>query len=189
MEHAASASLKGQLLIAMPNLRDPNFHKTVTCLSEHSAEGAMGIVVNRPHEFLTAKDIFRELKIECCPEASVRPVHIGGPVHTNEIFILHGPPLSWQGSFGISGALAMSNSIDLLKAIGAGSGPHAFILSLGCAGWGPGQLEAEIRQNAWLTAPMDEDIVFETAAGYRWAAALKRLGIDPVLLSEAAGHA
>lgn len=189
MDSDGAASLKGHFLIAMPSLADPNFTQTVTCLSEHNERGAMGIVVNRPHAHLTAREIFSELKIDCLPEAADLPLFVGGPVHTNEIFILHGPPLEWQGSFGIRDGLAMSNSIDLLEAIGAGRGPRAVVISVGCAGWGPGQLEAEIRQNAWLTSPLDEEILFSLDTALRWEAAVQRLGIDPALLSDAAGHA
>ena len=189
MEQSASASLKGQLLVAMPNLLDPNFHQTVTCLGEHNDQGAMGIIINRTHEFLTAKEIFEELKLAYTPEAAEHRIFLGGPVHTNEIFILHGPPLQWQGSFAVNESLALSNSIDLLKAIGEEQGPRSFIISLGCAGWGPGQLEAEIRENSWLTVPMDESILFETPVSDRWDATLKRLGIDPTWLSASAGHA
>ena len=183
------ASLKGQLLVAMPSLLDPNFHQTVTCLGEHNDKGAMGVVINRAHEYLTAGEIFEELKIECIPKAASQPLFIGGPVHANELFILHGPPLQWQGSFSISDSLAMSNSIDILHAIGQGQGPQVFAISLGCAGWGPGQLEEEIRQNAWLTAPMDPAILFEIPLARRWEATLERLGIDPNRLSAEAGYA
>jgi putative transcriptional regulator len=184
-----SVWLKGQLLVAMPGLDDPHFHQSVTCIGEHSDQGAMGIVVNRTHEALTAGAIFQELHLACSPEAAGRPLFMGGPVHANEVFILHGPPLRWQGSFTVTASLAMSNSIDLLRAIAEGQGPRSYLISLGCAGWGPGQLEAEMRQNAWLTAPMDEGILFETAVSRRWAAALQRLGIDPARLSAAAGSA
>lgn len=182
-------SLKGQFLIAMPSLADPNFFQTVTCISEHNDKGAMGVVINRHHEFLTAREIFAELKIDCRPEAAAMPLHVGGPVHTDEIFILHGPPLVWEGSLGISPTLALSNSIDLLRAVATGSGPEAVLLCLGCAGWAPGQIEAEIRQNAWLTGPVDPQILFDLDVGRRWEAAVQGLGIDPALLSAAAGHA
>jgi putative transcriptional regulator len=182
-------TFQGQFLIAMPNLLDPNFFQTVTCLGVHNEQGAMGVIINRPHDELLTRDIFAELKLVCRPEIAGRPLYIGGPVHTDEIFILHGPPLQWQGSFSINPTLALSNSFDLLQAIGEGRGPSAFIVSLGCAGWGPGQLEAEISHNAWLTSPLAEDILFEIEVSVRWEAAVKRLGIDPALLSATAGHA
>jgi putative transcriptional regulator len=189
MENLLSGTFQGQFLIAMPNLLDPNFFQTVTCLSAHNDQGSMGVIINRLHEALCLKDIFAELELACRSEMATRPVYVGGPVHTDEIFILHGPPLQWQGSFAISPRLALSNSLDLMVAIGEGRGPLNFLVSLGCAGWGPGQLETEIRHNAWLTSPLAEDILFEMAVSARWASAVKRLGIDPALLSAAAGHA
>ena len=97
MEAAYPSSLKGQFLIAMPGLLDPNFFQTVSCISEHTAEGAVGLVINRHHALVSAKDIFGELNLHCTAEAESIPVHVGGPVHINEIFVLHGPPFQWQG--------------------------------------------------------------------------------------------
>ncbi len=181
--------LKGQFLIAMPSMLDFNFSHTVTCLSEHSEDGALGIVVNRVIPSLTAGSIFRELKIEYTTSTSMIPLHIGGPVHPNEIFILHGEPFSWEGCLMITPTLAMSNTMDLIEAIAKGEGPQAFLIAIGCAGWGQGQLEAEILQNTWLTCPVDDKIIFESKVGERWNAAVKLLGIDPILLSDTAGHA
>jgi putative transcriptional regulator len=181
--------LKGQLLIAMPALLDPNFHQTVTCMAEHNRDGAMGIVVNRVHPQIRAEDIYRELEIPFAPEAGAAPVHVGGPVHSGEIFILHGPPLEWEASLTITPTLAMSNTIDLLKAVAMEKGPSAYLICLGCAGWAPGQLEEEIKQNAWLNGPVEEEILFSLAVEHRWAAAVERLGFHPDLLSGTAGHA
>jgi putative transcriptional regulator len=182
-------SFKGQFLIAMPGLADPNFYQTVTCISEHTAAGAVGLVINRVHQALKAKAIFEELRMAYTPEAEAIPVHIGGPVHINELFVLHGPPSNWKGSLAVTPSLTMSNTRDLLSAIAMGHGPEQFILTLGCAGWGPGQLEYEIKQNAWLTGPSDAEILFRTPIEKRWAEAVKRMGIDPMLLSETSGHA
>ena len=189
MQNSLSETFQGQLLIAMPSLLDPNFSYTVTCLGAHNDQGAMGVIINRLHDEVHLRDVFTELKLACRDEITDQPLHIGGPVHANEIFILHGPPLKWQGSFDVSPHLALSNSIDLLAAIGEGRGPRDFLVTLGCAGWGPGQLEAEIRQNAWLTCPVSEDLLFEEPVSRRWEAAVKRLGIDPALLSTTAGNA
>ncbi|MFC1886478.1 YqgE/AlgH family protein [Thermodesulfobacteriota bacterium] len=189
MEEEIPESLKGQFLMAMPGLADPNFFQTVTCICEHTEEGAVGIVVNRVHAPLSAKDIFDELKIKYIPETESIPVHIGGPVHSNEIFVLHGPPFGWSGCRTFTPTLAMSNTRDILEALSMGKGPKSFILSLGCAGWGPGQLEAEIKQNAWLTSPVFEDIIFHIPADDRWEEAVRKVGIDPILLSDTAGHA
>ena len=146
-------SLKGKFLIAMPGLADPNFYQSVTCLSEHNQKGAMGIVITRTHPEVTGKMIFDELQIPTVADAHRIPVYIGGPVHANELFILHGEPFGWEGSMPVTEELALSNSRDILEAIAMGKGPRSFIIALGCAGWGPGQLEGEIRGNAWITCP------------------------------------
>jgi len=182
-------SLKGQFLIAMPSMLDFNFAHTVTCLSEHNKEGALGIVINRMIPSLKAESIFKELKLEYNRETAEIPIYIGGPVHENEIFIVHGHPFTWEGSIQITSKLAMSNTMDLIRAIAKGEGPETFLIALGCAGWGPGQLEAELAQNAWLTCPARDEILFDYAVDERWDAAVKTLGIDPVLLSDTAGHA
>ncbi len=182
-------SLKGQFLMAMPALLDPNFHQTVVCISEHTREGAVGIVVNRVHATLKADTIFDELKMDHQPELGRLPIHLGGPVHASELFILHGPPFDESTSLVITASLAMSTTRDVLQRIAWGKGPSAFLIALGCAGWGPGQLEAEIRQNAWLTSDIEEKILFETPVEERWEAALRKLGVDPALLMDAAGHA
>jgi putative transcriptional regulator len=189
MEPSFINTLKGQFLIAMPGLADPNFFKTVTCISEHSSEGAMGIIINRIHPLLSAKDVFDELKIEYIAEIGDLPVYAGGPVHIGEIFILHTPPLQWEGSFEINEQLALSNTRDVLEAIGQGAGPQSFLLALGCAGWGQNQLEEEIKQNAWITSQASMRILYETPVAQRWEAALGNIGIDPTRLSENAGHA
>ncbi len=189
MENEKDASLKGHFLLAMPGLLDPNFSQTVTCICEHTDQGAVGIVVNRLHEGILAGDIFEELGIECIERAAALPIHYGGPVRMDEIFVLHGPPFDWTGCLVISPRLALSNTIDIIHAIAAGSGPAAFLISIGCAGWGPGQLESELAANTWLTSPISEDVVFEMPLEERWGGALKKMGVDPALLSDAAGHA
>jgi putative transcriptional regulator len=182
-------SLKGQFLMAMPGLLDPNFHQTVICLSEHTRDGAVGIVVNRAHASLKAAAIFSELEIVHNEAVGEVPVYLGGPVHASEIFILHGQPFDTDVSLEITPGLAMSTTREVLADIAIGKGPALFFISLGCAGWGPGQLEAEIRQNAWLTCNIDETILFDVPVDRRWDHAMRKLGIDPTLLIDAAGHA
>jgi putative transcriptional regulator len=189
MEDRNPVSFKAQFLMAMPVLLDPNFYQTVTCIAEHSPEGAVGIVVNRVHPSITAKDIFEELEIKYDSEIEALPVHIGGPVHINEIFVLHGPPFDWEGCLMITSSLAMSNTRDILEAAAMGMGPKSYIISVGCAGWGPGQLESEIKGNAWLTGPVLEEIIFDIPIENRWEDAVKKMGINPALLSNTAGHA
>jgi putative transcriptional regulator len=189
MEKEYPGTLKGQFLLSMPSLLDPNFHQTVTCMCEHNSEGAIGLVVNRVHEALTAKDIFEELKIDYAEGAESIPVHMGGPVHITELFVLHGPPFDWEACLKITATLAMSNTKDIIESIALGNGPDSFIITLGCAGWGPGQLEAEIKENAWLTYPIFEENIFTMPVDTRWEEAVKKMGINPTLLSDTAGHA
>ena len=189
MQENRFQSLKGHFLMAMPTLTDPNFAKSVTCISEHTKEGAVGIVINRVHQGLNAKLIFDELEIPCDSKAEIIPIHIGGPVHVNELFILHGHPFHWGDVLPITDELAMSNSKAVLEAIGAGEGPSDFIIALGCAGWGAGQLEWEMKQNAWLTTPCDLDILFKSPETERWEHAIKRLGVDPDFLMDTPGTA
>jgi putative transcriptional regulator len=185
----SSASYKGHLLMAMPMLMDPNFRQSVTCISEHTDEGAVGVVVNHVYEGLDGKMIFDELDITCGHQAESIPIYIGGPVHTNELFVLHGPPLEWTDSLIVTDDLALSNSRAILEAIARGDGPRDYVVTLGCAGWAPGQLEWEMGQNAWLVTPYSRDIVFDIPPAERWEGALRRLGIDPHALSGTAGHA
>ena len=186
-DHASS--LGGQLLLAMPGLRDPNFTQTVTCICEHNRGGALGLVINRVHASLSAKEIFEELDIPYAPAVESAPIHLGGPVHLGEIFILHGPPFEWKGCLRFTPDLAMSTSRDVLEAIALGRAPKDFIIAVGCAGWGADQLESEIKQNSWLTCSADAELLFGTPVEARWEQAMSRIGIDPVLLSDDAGHA
>jgi putative transcriptional regulator len=182
-------SLKGHFLIAMPEMADFNFSHTVTCISEHTHSGALGIIINRVLPTVSGKTIFDELKLESAPGNESIPIHIGGPVHANEIFILHGSPFKWESCLMITEKLAMSNTMDIIAAIAAGEGPEAFVISLGCAGWGPGQLESEITQNAWLTCPVANEVVFSEPIESRWERTVKMMGINPALLSSTPGHA
>lgn len=188
MEHPVF--FKGQFLMAMPGLADPNFSHSVTCICEHTLEGAVGIIINQVHSFISAKDIFDELEMKYKKDiVESIPVYLGGPVHLGEIFVLHGPPFNWEGSLMITSSLAMSNTRDILQAIAMNTGPKSLIIAIGCAGWGPYQLESEIRQNAWLTGPISEDILFDISAEARWEESLRKMGIDPTLLLDTAGHA
>jgi putative transcriptional regulator len=189
MSMTTTSNFKGHFLMAMPALMDPNFKQSVTCISEHTDEGAVGIVINRVHPMLSAKLIFDELGMAHDDTTGEIPIHIGGPVHHNELFVLHGPPLDWQGSLVINNELAMSNSRQILEAIAGGKGPVDYLIALGCAGWGPGQLEWEIGQNAWLTCPCEPELIFRAPVEERWQVAIRRLGIDLDLLSDTAGHA
>ena len=182
-------SLKGHFLMAMPGLADPNFYQSVICLSEHNPNGAMGVLISRVHPEINGKMIFDELQINTHSNARMIPVHIGGPVHRNELFVLHGPPFTWSGSVRVNEELALSNSRDIFEAIAMNQNPESFLISLGCAGWGPGQLESEIQANVWINGPFSKTITFETAVEQRWESAMRTIGIDPAMLSDTAGHA
>ena len=189
MEETMPEYLKGHFLMAMPGLADPNFARTVTCICEHTSEGAIGVIINRIHPFLTGKEIFDELKMEYNKQTELLPIYFGGPVHMGEVFVIHGPPFEWAGCVKISSSLAMSNTRDILESIARGNGPELFIISLGCAGWGNGQLDAEMIANSWLTGKVVDDIIFSVEVDRRWEEAMKCVGVDPSLLSDLAGHA
>lgn len=182
--------LGGKLLVAMPGMRDARFDRSVVLICAHSPDGAMGLIVNKPLEDLSFAGLLEHLKIPTAPEGRDIRVHLGGPVERGRGFVLHSP--DWQpGRSGlvVPGGFAMTATLDILEALARGEGPDRALLALGYSGWGPGQLEAEIARNDWLTASAPEELVFEGEASRKWSAALKGLGIDPLTLSAAAGRA
>lgn len=181
--------LAGHLLIAMPGMQDPRFDHTVVCLCAHSADGAMGLVVNRPLGGLEFDDLLRQLELEPVPpQRRIRMVS-GGPVEGGRGFVLHSDDWSTDGTIPVTPGLSLTASLDILKAVAGGGGPRACVLALGYAGWAPGQLEDEIQRNAWLSVPADESLLFREETDGTWGAALAKLRVDPALLSGAAGHA
>ena len=189
MEYEDAASLKGKLLTAMPGMTDPNFNRSVICISEHNTDGAVGVVVNNIHPVLSAKTVFKGFDLNCTADAGKQQIYIGGPIHINEVFILHGPPFKYRQTLMISTELAMGNSLDLIKDIALEKGPEEYIISLGCAGWGAGQLDNELSANYWLISPYSKEILFDISVGARWEASIKKIGVDPAMLSNIAGHA
>jgi putative transcriptional regulator len=181
--------LSGQLLIAMPGLQDPRFAKTVIFLCAHNADGAMGLVVNREIDAISFPDLLEQLDIE--PSGDVEPirVHFGGPVESGRGFVLHSPDYVQDTTMVVDGEVALTATIDILKAIAGGSGPRRRLLALGYAGWGPGQLDTEIKANGWLHVAADADLVFGADLEGKWQRAMGKLGIDPRMLSDEAGHA
>jgi len=183
-------SLTGHLLIAMPQMDDPYFFRSVVFLFAHEADtGAMGIIVNKTVD-LTLDQLFAHLEIE--PRAKpgpAQPVHFGGPVNLETGFVLHGTGYREEGTVGIGDDFALTATFDILTAMAAGTGPSQSLLALGYAGWGPGQLEAEIQANGWLSVPADLGIVFEVDDGSKWQRALAKLGISPDMLTSGIGHA
>jgi len=182
--------LSGQLLIAMPSLADPNFSQTVALICEHSERGSLGIVINKPMP-MRMGEVFEQLSMEAAhPALRDLPVLRGGPVQPDRGFVIHGPDVrSWESSMEVGDDLVVTTSRDILQAISRGEGPERMILALGYAGWDAGQLEAELRQNAWLTAPCDLAIVFDVPFESRWHAAARVLGVDMSRVSRFSGRA
>ena len=182
--------LTGQLLIAMPGMGDPRFAKSVVFLCAHSVEGAMGLVINHPIADLTFEELLGQLDIAATSEVAGVPVHMGGPVEHGRGFVLHsGEYRESEATLQVDDRFGMTATLDILEDIAHGRGPVRALMALGYAGWGPGQLEGELAQNAWLTSLASSDIVFDTAPPEKWEAALAMLGIDPITLSAAAGRA
>jgi putative transcriptional regulator len=181
--------LVGQLLVAMPGMQDPRFAKSVIYMCAHNAEGAMGLVVNRTFESLTFPDLLEQLEIETTPRTERISVHFGGPVETGRGFVLHSPEYLQDGSLVVDAGFALTATVDILKDIAKGAGPRRCLLALGYAGWGPGQLDSEIRANGWLNVAADDDLVFDDTLDTKWERAMAKIGIDPSMLSGFAGHA
>lgn len=184
-------SLTDHFLIAMPGLNDRNFHHSVTYIVEHSARGAMGIVINHPLE-MTLADMLSQLSITPrLPQDDLqKPLYLGGPVQEERGMILHtGSCKQWDSSLQASESLCVTTSRDILDAIAVGEGPEEWLVAVGYAGWAAGQLEAEIAANSWLSGRADSDIIFKMPAAQRWTAAARLIGVDMNLIPTQAGHA
>ncbi len=188
-EEDKTHSLAGQLLVAMPSMMDPNFHQTVTCICEHSTSGALGIIINRPLN-LDIGEVLEQLSLQPTQDNHLKqPVMQGGPVQSERGFVLHESPHNWDSTTEIGHSICLTTSQDILSDVAAGNGPERILMALGYAGWQAGQLEYEIRQNAWLTVPASTNLVFDTPFKDRWKAAAESIGIDPANLSPYAGNA
>lgn len=184
------SNLCGKLLIAMPDMGDPRFAHSVIYLCAHSEQGAMGLIVNKPQPNIKFKNLLKQLNIPQSPEVRDIRVHFGGPVEMARGFVLHSLDYrSETGTQDVDAGIGMTATLDVLEDLGRGKGPKTSMLALGYAGWGPGQLEDEIGQNGWLTCDAKTDIIFGRANEHKWTAALKVLGIDPILLSSTSGRA
>jgi len=186
----AGAYLSNQLLVAMPSLADPNFSHSVTLICEHNERGALGLVINRPLE-MRMSEVLDQLSLKT-DDARLRdmPVLGGGPVQRDRGFVLHRPgPQSWESTMPISDTLHVTTSRDILAAMVKGSGPKTAAIALGYAGWEAGQLDEELLQNAWLTVPCDDSLIFELPFEQRWHAAARLLGIELSRISTQAGRA
>ncbi len=196
-EDIESRYLDGQFLVAMPGMADDRFARAVIYVCAPSAEGAMGIVLNRPASDLNFPDLLVQLDIVPEAERISLPkrvgrmqVLMGGPVETSRGFVLHSPDFYIdQSTLPIDDSVCLTATIDILRAIARGEGPENAVLALGYAGWGAGQLETEIQQNGWLNCPADAELIFGASVDTRYELALRRIGIDPAMLSTEAGHA
>lgn len=185
----STLSFRNQLLIAMPAMRDPHFTHTVTLVCQHDEEGAFGITINRPTD-LQLSTLLDQLEIEINdPVLAKRPVLSGGPVQSDQGFVLHDSPNGWESTMKVADDLFITSSKDVLVDIAKGTGPDNFLLVLGCSGWEAGQLEQEIKDNTWLTCPATHEIIFKMPYPHRWRGAAATLGVDVNLLGVAAGHA
>ena len=184
-----AASLTSHFIIAMPLMKDPNFEHTVTYICQHNEEGALGIVINRTIE-LTVGEVLDQMQIAPGESGkSNQPVHYGGPVQTERGFILHEGIGNWDSTLQVSADTALTTSKDILEAMATNSGPERALLALGYAGWGAGQIERELIENAWLSWPADNELIFSTPVSQRWSRAVELLGVDLNSLSPYAGHA
>ncbi len=190
--HVASSDdtrLTGQLLIAMPAMEDPRFVKSVIYVCAHTQEGAMGLVLNNPLTTPSFEDLLRQLDVAPTPPARRIALCNGGPMDNARGFVLHTADWTGDGSLQVDDSVALTASLDVLKAIATGGGPREGLLALGYASWGAGQLDDEIQANTWLSAPAPLNLVFDGHHATKWRRALASLRVDPALLSGAAGHA
>ncbi len=184
-----SGFLEGKMLIAMPQMADPRFARTVLYLCAHSNEGAMGLVVNKLVDSITFPDLLHQLNIEVGGATERINVHFGGPVESGRGFVLHSDDYVQDSTLMIDAGVALTATTDVLKAIARGGGPKRSLLALGYAGWSPGQLDAEIQSNGWLHVDPDDELIFGDDLGGKWEQAIAKLGIDMTLFSSEAGHA
>ncbi len=183
-----TVNLTHHFLIAMPNMVDPNFNGTLTYICDHGTQGALGVVVNRPID-LDLSTLFEQIGLSLPERLRRQTVYFGGPVQTERGFVLHTPPQVFSSTLTVNDAVSLTTSKDVLEAVSQGGGPEKFMVSLGYAGWSAGQLEEEIKQNAWLSVAADPQVIFDMPPEERLPAAMRLLGIDFASLSEEAGHA
>ncbi len=185
----APSGLTGQLLFAMPGLMDPNFEHGVAYICQHGEDGAIGILINRPSDFCLG-DLLKQMQIDSENEAiNAQPVLSGGPIQPERGFVLHHGHTHWVSSHPVNDELVLTTSRDVLEAIAAGEGPDPMLVALGYAGWEPGQLERELRENAWLTIAASQSLLFETPLDQRWTATAASVGVDASRLMHYAGNA
>ncbi len=186
----APGSLKGQILIAAPAIGDLRFARSVILLCAHTGDHAMGLVLNKPMGVLRLPDLLDQLDVKCSITVPDRPVRAGGPMEQDRGFVLHSDDFYLEDATVMVGdGVGLTATREVLSAMGGPSGPRRAMLALGYAGWGPGQLETELRQNAWLLAPPQDDLVFGDSLDIKWDRALGSIGVDPAMLSSQSGRA
>jgi len=181
--------LTGQLLVAMPQMEDQRFARSVVYICAHTDDGAMGLILNKLAEAINFSDLLEQLNLPVATVSDKTRVHFGGPVETGRGFVLHSDDFTQDASLLIEKGVALTATVDILSAISKGNGPRNYLLALGYAGWAPGQLDSEIQANGWLIAPADTDILFGSKIENKWSTALNTIGIDVTMLSSHAGHA
>lgn len=183
-----SGFLENKLLLAMPTMADPRFERSVIYVCSHDASGAMGLVINQSLEHLTFEGLLEQLNIDVAAGVPNIPVHAGGPVEPGRGFVLHSADFVQDSTMIVSQTLALTATVDIMKALAENKGPLRHLLALGYAGWGAGQLEREVQGNGWMIADADEEILFNTDLELMWPRAMAMLGIDIAMLSTEAGH-
>lgn len=184
-----SSYLTGQLLLAMPGMLDGRFSKSVIYMCIHNEEGAMGLVVNRELKSITFPNLLNQLGIEPLNPEPQAKIHFGGPIDSEHGFVLHSADYTQDASVIVNDSVALTTTINIIQAIAVGKGPNQWLFTLGCSGWGPGQLDSEIKENAWLHVTSDDDLIFGSELARKWDLGMSKIGIDPRMLSDDAGHA
>lgn len=181
--------MTGRFLVAMPGMEDDRFQQTLIYVCAHGPEGAMGLVVNKPLDSISFPDLLSQLNITMPPAGERIEVLFGGPVETGRGFVLHSQDYIHDATMVVDDEVALTATVDVLRAIAEGAGPKQCLLALGYAGWDGGQLDAEIKANGWLSVDADPQLLFDVDIGAKWDRAMAKLGIDPLMLSGKAGHA
>lgn len=183
-----STSLAHHLLVALPSLAEAPFARSVALICQHDENGTMGVLVNQPTDY-TIGEVLAQMDITTDDEAlRVRVVLNGGPVHPERGFVIHDDARAWESSLPVGDGLFLTTSRDILEAMARGDGPANALVTLGCAGWGEGQLEGELADNSWLTVPADADLLFRTPLDERWQGAASRIGVDLFRMTDYSGH-
>lgn len=181
--------LGGKLLLSMPGMGDPRFERTVIYICTHNDEGAMGLVINREMDSLSFPQLLEQLDIDCTPPFPDIPIHSGGPVETGRGFVLHSADFVQDSTLIVSETIAVTATVDILKALAVDQGPRSHLVALGYVGWGAGQLDQELKSNGWISTEGDDEIIFHTDVADKWPRAMAMMGIDISMLSAHTGHA